>query len=80
MADAAVFSLGLGLALLWAAKDLARRRGLIGIAALVSSLHLVNHGLDAVGTTPGHWLTDVGPLVLLTVGLIFTWGQVKSQK
>ena len=73
VADTASFSLGLGLALLWAAWDLPRRRGLIGIAALASVLHAVNHGLDAAGAAVVHWIIDVVPLTLLAVGLSFAW-------
>lgn len=44
--DLGAFTLALGVALLWAARNPAQHRGLIGYAVLASLLHALNHTYD----------------------------------
>lgn len=71
--DVAAFTLPLGAGLMWAARDVVRYRGLVGVGVGVSVLHVLNHIVDAAGEPPMHWVIDVGPLALLGAALAATW-------
>ncbi len=77
--DTATFTLPIGVALMWAARDLERHRALLALGLGASFLHAGNHVMDAVGEPPIHWLLDVGPLVLLTAVLAGVWLREKAQ-
>ena len=68
--DLGAFQIGLGVGLALATPNPARHRVLIGAIAVGNIIHALNHAYDAVisGATPGYWLADTVPLVL--VGLV----------
>ena len=73
--DMGAFQLPLGVGLLIAARDPARRRLLIAVAAAGNVLHTLNHAYDALisHATLGYWLADTGPLlalILVSVGYL----------
>ena len=85
--DVGVFTLALGLALLWAAKDqnLAQHRSLIGYTLLASLLHAANHAYDdwlaqqALTTA----LLNTGPLFVFVAMLAVVYmvaGQVQVKE
>jgi len=66
--DLGAFQLGLGAALLLAARRPVRQRLLIGAAALGNLAHALNHTYDAliIHAPLGYWLRDTAPLYLFT--------------
>jgi hypothetical protein len=62
--DLGTFSLGLGIALLWAVRNPLQHRLLIGCAALVSLLHALNHAYDDLGAPLADWLSQTIPLLI----------------
>ena len=66
------FQLALGAGLLFAARTPARQRLLIAIAAAGNLLHMLNHAYDALisHASLGYWLSDTGPLLVLTLALL----------
>lgn len=77
--DAGAFVLGLGLALLVAARDPARHRLLVWAAALGSLFHALNHLYDSllVLIWPGDWLTTTIPLLVLA--LLLLWVALRAR-
>lgn len=71
--DVAVFTLPLGLALLWGGWRSSHQRFLVFIGLMASALHAGNHVADAAGEPLVHWLLDVGPLALLAAALAVAW-------
>ena len=73
--DLGTFILPTGLGLLAAARQPARHRLFLAVAAGASLLHAGNHLYDALtGTTPaGRVLQDTGPLVALGLLLLIAW-------
>jgi hypothetical protein len=79
LGDAGAFLLPWGIGLLWAARRPAAHRPLIGLAALASLIHAVNHAYDdwlAASPLP-HWFSETIPLLLFAVLLSFIYWQVK---
>ncbi len=70
--DMGAFQLALGAGLLFAARTPARQRLLIAIAAAGNLLHMLNHAYDALisHASLGYWLSDTGPLLVLTLALL----------
>jgi hypothetical protein len=70
--DLGAFLLPLGIGLLFAARNPAKYRAVIAIAAAGSALHVLNHIFDGVtqSFTLLHWLTDTAPLALSAMLLI----------
>lgn len=77
--DAGAFVLGLGLALLVAARDPARHRLLVWAAALGSLFHALNHLYESllVLIWPGDWLTATIPLLVLA--LLLLWVALRAR-
>lgn len=73
MGDVGAFVLPLGAALLWTTGRPQQSRALIATATAASTLHLINHSVDAAGEPLLHWLLDVVPLGLLAVALVLVW-------
>lgn len=73
--DLGAFMLPLGAGLLYAARDPAKHRLLIAVAAVGSGLHLLNHVFDGVTGqyTLQHWLTDTAPLAVAAALLVAAW-------
>ena len=78
--DLGTFILPTGLGLLVAARQPARHRLFLAVAAVASLLHAVNHLYEAVtGTTPpGRVLQDTGPLIALGLLLLAAWWGTRS--
>lgn len=81
--DVGAFFLPVGIGLLVASREPVRHRLMVGVAALTSLLHVLNHAWDAVGHGDGltHWVVDVGPLTLMAVllGLAWYWSKPESR-
>ena len=79
--DVGSFLLALGIGLVIAARDPARYRLLIFIAALGSLIHVFNHLYDDVqsGETLLHQITDLAPLVLFVVLLALGLGKLHRE-
>lgn len=73
MGDVGAFVLPLGAALLWTARRPQQHRALLATATAASTLHLINHAVDAAGEPLLHWLLDVVPLGLLAAALVLVW-------
>jgi len=76
LGDIGAFTLALGFGLLVAARNLQPHRGLIGIGALGSLVHVVNHLYDDLVVERGaslHWLTNTVPLLILAMALLWAW-------
>ncbi|MFL5735623.1 MAG: DUF6632 domain-containing protein [Chloroflexia bacterium] len=73
--DLGTFTLALGLGLLVAARDPAKHRLLVGVAALASILHALNHGYDDLtGASPAtRLLADTLPLLIFGLVLAFAY-------
>jgi predicted anti-sigma-YlaC factor YlaD len=67
--DLGTFLLPLGIGLLWAARDPARRLGLIGVALAGSWLHVLNHLYDdlTAGALSAQFLSNTLPLLALAI-------------
>lgn len=85
--DTGAFTLALGLALLWAARDshLAQHRSLIGYTLLASLLHAANHAYDDVlaQQTLVTALLTTGPLFVFVALLAVVYavaGQPQSKR
>jgi hypothetical protein len=78
--DLGMFLLPLGLGLLAAAREPARHRLLLAVAAAASLLHAANHLYDALtGTTPApRVIQDVGPLIALGLLVLAAWWGTRS--
>lgn len=76
--DTGAFTLALGLALLWAARDrnLMQHRSLIGYTLLASLLHALNHAYDdyLVRQALVTALMNTGPLFVFVVMLAVVYG------
>jgi predicted anti-sigma-YlaC factor YlaD len=73
LGDAGAFIFALGLGLLFAAREPKKHRGLIGVAALGTLLHVGNHLYDDLiveHAATAHWLTNTLPLAAMAVLLI----------
>ncbi len=81
MGDAGAFLLPLGIGLLVAARDPRRHRGLIGVAALGSLLHVGNHLYDdfVAGQAAAHFARETLPLLALAVLLIVVYRNLGGQ-
>ena len=79
--DVGSFLLALGIGLVIAARDPARHRLLIAVAALGSLIHVFNHLYDDVqlGETLLHQITDLAPLVLFVVLLALGLGKPRRE-
>lgn len=77
--DLGAFLLAIGAGLIYAARNPAKHRLLIAVAALGSLLHVLNHAFDGITQpfTPEHWLTDTVPLVIAALLLLVAWRQAK---
>jgi len=77
--DLGAFLLPLGVGLLYAARNPPKYRGVIGVAAVGSALHVLNHIFDGVtqAFTLEHWLTDTLPLVVAALLLSVAWRRAK---
>jgi hypothetical protein len=75
LGDLGSFLLPLGAGLLVAARDPARHALLIGVVALGSLLHSLNHTYDAlISQAPlAFWLSDTLPLLLLGVLMLLAY-------
>jgi hypothetical protein len=76
LGDAGAFIFALGLGLLFAARDPARHRSLIGIAALGTAVHAANHLYDDViveRLATSHWLTASLPIAVTALALAWAW-------
>ncbi|MCI0396702.1 MAG: hypothetical protein L0332_12910 [Chloroflexi bacterium] len=71
MGDLGAFVLPLGVGLLLAAPRPAAHRGLVGLVAVASLLHALNHAYDdwLAGSPLAHWLEETIPL-LIFAGLL----------
>ncbi len=80
LGDLGSFLLPLGAGLLVAARDPARHALLIGVVALGSLLHSLNHTYDAlIGRAPlVFWLTDTLPLLLVGVLMALAYASLSS--
>lgn len=69
--DLGAFELGLGLALLPAARRPGRHWLLLAAVAGANLLHALNHAYDAllIGAPLGYWASDLGPLLLTSAVL-----------
>ena len=79
MGDVASFLLPLGIGLFFAGRDPVKHRLLIGVGALGSALHVVNHLVDDIAGPLDHLLIDVTPLVLLVVPLVISYLQPQRE-
>ena len=81
MGDVGAFLLPLGVGLLIAARDPYRHRGLIGVAAVGSLLHVGNHLYDDIvaGQAAAHFVRETLPLLALAVLLIVVYRNLGSQ-
>lgn len=82
--DLGSFLLPLGIALLWAARNPAQNRLLIGFAALGSLLHGLNHAYDDVlaQSSLSGWFSQTIPLLifaLVLVAVYFSISPARSQ-
>ena len=74
--DLGAFILAMGLGLSYAARNPARHRSLIGVVALGSVLHLLNHLYDdwlSADWSLGTALTQTLPLALVAAALAWAW-------
>lgn len=74
MGDIGAFTLPLGLGLLWAARAPQRHWLFIGVAAVGSLVHLLNHLYDDVlgnAWALEHFLVETLPLALVAVALVW---------
>ncbi len=73
--DLGAFLLPLGIGLLVAARNPVMHRGLIGIGAAASVLHLLNHVYDDLGTLPtlDHVVFELLPLFVLAAAMSSVW-------
>lgn len=79
MSDVGAFLLPLGIGLLIAARDPAKHRGIIGVAAGGSLLHVLNHLYDDLGSfSLNHFLLNTLPLLLLAVLLGLAYRRARS--
>src|ERR671932_700578 len=71
LGDLGSFLLPMGIGLLWAARDPFKHVGLIGVSALGSLLHALNHIYDSLTgpTSPTLWFSTTRPLLLLALWL-----------
>ena len=78
--DLGAFLFAIGAGLLYAARNPAKHRLIIAVAALGSALHVFNHLFDGIGMSFSltHWLTDTAPLVLSAVLLVVAWRASKG--
>jgi hypothetical protein len=78
LGDAGAFLLPWGIGLLWAARHPAAGRPLIGLAALASLIHALNHAYDdwLIASPLSHWLTETIPLLLFAALLLFIYWQI----
>jgi len=79
MGDVGAFLLPLGVGLMIAAADPHRHRGLIGVAAAGSLLHVGNHLYDdfVIGQSSAHFVSETLPLLVLAILLIVAYGRLK---
>lgn len=68
--DLGTFSLALGLAMLWAARDPVQHRLLIGMAAAASLFHAFNHVYDNLNAAD--WMQTI-QLLLVAIVLVAAW-------
>lgn len=75
LGDLGSFLLPLGIGLLVAARNPVAHRGLVGIGAAASVLHLLNHVYDDLGTSPilDHAAFELLPLFALAALMSMVW-------
>ena len=80
--DVGGFVLALGVGLLFAARDPARHRPVVGVAALAGGLHTLNHLYDDItaGDWAGHFLSDTIPLLALVILLGVVYWRSGAEK
>lgn len=78
--DLGAFLFAIGAGLLYAARNPAKHRLIIAVAALGSALHVSNHLFDGITASYSltHWVTDTAPLVLSAVLLLVAWRASKG--
>ena len=79
--DLGAFILALGVGLVFAARDPVQLRALVGVAAVGSILHGLNHLYDdwlGGNWMPAHLLAETLPLVALAVMLVIVWRRLES--
>ncbi|MBI4675049.1 MAG: hypothetical protein HY741_25700 [Chloroflexi bacterium] len=78
--DLGAFLFAIGAGLVYAARNPAKYRLLIAVAAVGSALHVLNHVFDGIASSYSltHWLTDTAPLVIAALLLIVAWRQSKG--
>jgi hypothetical protein len=78
LGDAGAFLLPWGIGLLSAARQPAAHRPLIGLAALASLIHALNHAYDdwLIASPWLHWLTETIPLLLFALLLGFVYWRI----
>lgn len=79
LGDTGAFLLPWGIGLLWAARQPAVHRPLIGLAALASLIHALNHAYDdwLIASPLAHWFTETIPLLLFATLLLWVYWQAK---
>lgn len=80
--DLGTFQLPLGIGLLFAARNPYRHNALIGVAALASLLHALNHAYDALAgqVSPLGWLSDTVPLLILALLLLLAFRNLGARE
>lgn len=81
MGDVGAFLGPLGVGLIAAARNPARHRTVVGVAALGTVAHLSNHLFDDVHEhrTTLHWLTNTLPTLVFAVLLAFAYWKVREE-
>lgn len=80
--DLGAFVLAMGAGLLVAARQPERHRLLIGVVALGSGLHALNHLYDdwlSADWSPAHLLSQTLPLALLALALALVWRRLETR-
>ena len=73
LGDLGTATLPLGIALVWAARNPARHRLLIGFAALAALAHAVNHAYDDFIVVAPDTAHQTLPLLVVAVVLLVAW-------
>ncbi len=76
--DLGAFTMAMGVGLLFAAREPSAHRGLIGVVALGSIIHVLNHLYDD-WLNAGLSLTQTVPLALLALVMVMVWWRLRTQ-